>query len=121
MSNSANTPTFYIHDYETFGTHPAMDRPAQFAGVRTDMDFNIIEDPLVIYCKPNDDYLPQPEAVMITGITPQIALKNGVSEAEFTRQIHQAFSQPNSCIMGYNNLRFDDEVTRNILYRNLSA
>ncbi len=55
---------------------------------------------------------------MITGITPQIALKNGVSEAEFTRQIHQAFSQPNSCIMGYNNLRFDDEVTRNILYRN---
>ncbi|MDX6878030.1 exonuclease domain-containing protein, partial [Klebsiella pneumoniae] len=81
-------------------------------------DFNIIEDPLVIYCKPNDDYLPQPEAVMITGITPQIALKHGVSEAEFTRQIHQAFSQPNSCIMGYNNLRFDDEVTRNILYRN---
>ncbi|CRL63722.1 exonuclease I [Proteus vulgaris] len=118
MSNSAKTPTFYVHDYETFGTHPALDRPAQFAGIRTDMDFNIIEDPLVIYCKPNDDYLPHPEAVMITGITPQIALKNGVIEAEFTRQIHQAFSQPNSCIMGYNNLRFDDEVTRNILYRN---
>lgn len=118
MSNSAKTPTFYIHDYETFGKHPAMDRPAQFAGVRTDMDFNIIEDPLVIYCQPNDDYLPQPEAVMITGITPQLALKNGVNEAEFTRQIHQVFSQPNSCIMGYNNLCFDDEVTRNILYRN---
>lgn len=118
MTNTTKQPTFYIHDYETFGKHPAVDRPAQFAGVRTDMDFNIIEDPLVIYCQPNDDYLPQPEAVMITGITPQIALKNGVREAEFTRQIHLAFSQPNSCIMGYNNLRFDDEVTRNIFYRN---
>ena len=49
---------------------PSLDRPAQFAGVRTDMDFNIIEEPLVIYCAPADDYLPEPEAVMITGITP---------------------------------------------------
>lgn len=111
-------PTFFIHDYETFGKHPARDRPAQFAGVRTDMDFNIIGDPLVIYCQPSDDYLPEPEAVLITGITPQIAKAKGVCEAEFARQIHAAFSVPNTCIMGYNNIRFDDEVSRNIFYRN---
>ncbi|MBA0203444.1 exodeoxyribonuclease I [Pectobacterium aroidearum] len=111
-------PTFFIHDYETFGKHPARDRPAQFAGVRTDMDFNIIGEPLVIYCRPSDDYLPEPEAVMITGITPQIALAKGVNEAEFARQIHDAFSVPGTCIMGYNNIRFDDEVSRNIFYRN---
>ncbi|AFI90070.1 exodeoxyribonuclease I [Pectobacterium parmentieri] len=111
-------PTFFIHDYETFGKHPARDRPAQFAGVRTDMDFNIIGEPLVIYCRPTDDYLPEPEAVMITGITPQIALAKGVNEAEFARQIHEAFSVPGTCIMGYNNIRFDDEVSRNIFYRN---
>ncbi|KFX07135.1 exonuclease I [Pectobacterium betavasculorum] len=111
-------PTFFIHDYETFGKHPARDRPAQFAGVRTDMDFNIIGEPLVIYCRPTDDYLPEPEAVMITGITPQIALAKGVNEAEFARQIHDAFSVPGTCIMGYNNIRFDDEVSRNIFYRN---
>ena len=58
-------PTFFIHDYETFGKHPARDRPAQFAGVRTDMDFNIIGEPLVIYCRPADDYLPEPEAVSL--------------------------------------------------------
>ena len=86
--------TFYFHDYETFGKNPALDRPAQFAGVRTDEEFNIIEEPLVIYCRPSDDYLPEPEAVMITGITPQIALERGLSEAEFTAQIHQAFSVP---------------------------
>lgn len=118
MKNNSEQPTFYIHDYETFGQHPALDRPAQFAGVRTDMDFNIIEEPLVIYCSPADDYLPQPEAVMITGITPQIALEKGVNEAEFARQIHNVFSVPNSCILGYNNIRFDDEVSRNIFYRN---
>ncbi|MDE8755549.1 exodeoxyribonuclease I [Pectobacterium polaris] len=111
-------PTFFIHDYETFGKHPARDRPAQFAGVRTDMDFNIIGEPLVIYCRPADDYLPEPEAVMITGITPQVALAKGVNEAEFARQIHEAFSVPGTCIMGYNNIRFDDEVSRNIFYRN---
>lgn len=118
MSDKNKQPTFYVHDYETFGQRPALDRPAQFAGVRTDLDFNIIETPLVIYCKPADDYLPQPEAVMITGITPQHALANGVNEAEFACQIHQAFNVPGTCILGYNNIRFDDEVSRNIFYRN---
>lgn len=110
--------TFYFHDYETFGKNPSLDRPAQFAGVRTDQDFNIIEEPLVIYCRPSDDYLPEPEAVMITGITPQLALEKGLSEAEFTAHIHKAFSVPGTCIVGYNNIRFDDEVSRNIFYRN---
>ncbi|MEX6628331.1 exodeoxyribonuclease I [Providencia rettgeri] len=118
MQDNKKQPTFFIHDYETFGKRPALDRPAQFAGVRTDLDFNIIEEPEVFYCAPADDYLPQPEAVMITGITPQVALSQGVNEAEFAKRIHAAFSVPNTCIMGYNNIRFDDEVTRNIFYRN---
>jgi len=118
MRDKSVQPSFYFHDFETFGTHPALDRPAQFAGVRTDADFNIIEEPRVIYCRPADDYLPQPEAVMITGITPQLALSKGLNEAEFTAQIHQAFSVPGTCIVGYNNIRFDDEVSRNIFYRN---
>lgn len=118
MRDKAVQPTFYFHDYETFGKNPALDRPAQFAGVRTDANFNIIEEPLVIYCRPADDYLPEPEAVMITGITPQLALAKGLNEAEFTAQIHTAFSVPGTCIVGYNNIRFDDEVSRNILYRN---
>ena len=110
--------TFYWHDYETFGTDPQRDRPVQFAGLRTDEDFNIIDDPLVVYCKPAADYLPNPDACLITGITPQFAKLKGVCEAEFIKQIHEQMSQPNTCTLGYNNLRFDDEVTRNCLYRN---
>ncbi|MBZ2168407.1 exodeoxyribonuclease I [Marinobacter sp. F4216] len=111
--------SFYWHDYETFGVDPIHDRPSQFAGVRTDENLNIIEDPLVIYCKPADDYLPSPEACLITGITPQKALEDGYPEAEFIAQINEAFSQPGTCVVGYNSLRFDDEVTRHTLYRNL--
>ena len=116
--NNAHQPTLYWIDYETFGTSPATDKPCQFAGIRTDMDLNIIGEPLVIYCQPPKDYLPAPEACLITGITPQEALKKGLSEPEFIKRIHQELSKENTCIIGYNNVRFDDEVTRYTLYRN---
>lgn len=110
--------TFFWHDYETFGIDPQRDRVCQFAGIRTDYDFNLIGDPLMVYCKPAEDYLPHPEACLITGITPQLAAEKGVCEAEFTRIIHEQLSQPGTCALGYNSIRFDDEVTRNLLYRN---
>lgn len=118
MANDSAQPTFLFHDYETFGKSPSLDRPAQFAGLRTDGDFNPVGEPQFFYCKPADDYLPQPEAVMITGITPQVAQARGVPEVEFAQRIHALFTEPNTCVVGYNNVRFDDEVTRNILYRN---
>ncbi|MGR9100357.1 MAG: exodeoxyribonuclease I [Gammaproteobacteria bacterium] len=110
--------TFYWHDYETFGTDPRRDRAAQFAGIRTDSQLNPIGEPLVVYCKPAADYLPQPEACLITGITPQIAWEKGKCEAEFIESIHREMARSNTCTAGYNNIRFDDEVTRNLLYRN---
>lgn len=113
-----NQPTFFFFDYETWGTSPAKDRPSQFAGVRTDADFNIIGEPLVIYCQLPSDYLPSPEAALITGITPQKANTEGLPEPEFIRRIHQELSKPNTTSLGYNSIRFDDEVTRYTCYRN---
>ena len=110
--------TFFWHDYETFGADPQRDKPVQFAGIRTDLDFNIVEEPFTRYCKPAEDCLPHPEACVITSITPQIAEQNGVVEAQFAASIHAHLAQPNTCTVGYNNLRFDDEVTRHLLYRN---
>ena len=112
------TESFYWHDYETWGAQPAVDRPAQFAGLRTDLDFNPIGEPLVVYARPADDFLPQPEACLITGITPQLARENGAAEAEFFHFIHDELARPGTCALGYNSLRFDDEVTRYGLYRN---
>lgn len=112
------TASFFWHDYETFGADPQRDRPCQFAGVRTDLDFNIIAEPVMHYCKPAEDYLPHPEACLITGITPQLAQEKGVCEAEFTALIEHELALPGTCGIGYNSIRFDDEVSRNLLYRN---
>ncbi len=110
--------TLYWHDYETFGLDPRYDRPSQFAGIRTDEELNIIGEPLMVYCKPADDFLPQPQACLVTGITPQEATEKGVNEAEFIKLVHQELSAKDTCGVGYNSLNFDDEFTRFILYRN---
>ena len=112
------TASLYWHDYETFGVDPRRDRPAQFAGLRTDEELNEIGDPLVIYCKPARDVLPHPEACLLTGITPQLADEEGLLEPDFIAQIHAELARPGTCSVGYNTLRFDDEVTRFTLYRN---
>jgi exodeoxyribonuclease I len=112
------SPALYWHDYETWGEVPAQDRPSQFAGVRTDEELNIIGEPLMIYCKPSPDSLPKPEACLITGLAPQIALEKGLSEVEFVAKIIAELGAPGTCGVGYNSIRFDDEVTRYALYRN---
>lgn len=114
----ASIDSFFWHDYETTGTDTRRDRPLQFAGVRTDTDLNIIEEPVMLYSRPADDLLPHPMACLITGITPQKALDNGLPETEFITQINEQLARPGTCSVGYNSLRFDDEVTRNTLYRN---
>ena len=113
------TTTFYWHDYETWGTDPRRDRPCQFAGLRTDAQLRPIGEPLVVYCRPTADLLPQPDACLITGITPQFADEKGLIEAQFAAAIVAELGAPNTCGVGFNSMRFDDEVTRNLLYRNL--
>ncbi|RKF20437.1 exodeoxyribonuclease I [Alginatibacterium sediminis] len=110
--------TFLFHDYETFGVNPALDRPSQFAAIRTDLNLEPIGEPINIFCQQSPDYVPNPEACLITGILPQMANQRGVSELEFIRKINAEFSQAGTCSLGYNSIRFDDEVTRNTLFRN---
>jgi exodeoxyribonuclease I len=111
--------SYLWHDYETFGAVPRRDRPAQFAAIRTDAELNEIGEPIMLYCQPAPDYLPDPQACLITGITPQHCLEHGVPEHEFAARIQAAFSEPGTVGVGYNTIRFDDEVTRFLLWRNL--
>lgn len=110
--------SFYWHDYETTGADTVRDRPIQFAGLRTDRELEPIGEPLVLFARLSPDILPQPEACLVTGITPQRAAESGLSEAEFTRRVHAELALPGTCAVGYNSLRFDDEITRQTLYRN---
>lgn len=111
--------TFLWHDYETFGAVPRRDRPAQFAAIRTDAELNEIGEPIMLYCQPANDFLPDPISCLITGITPQHCLQHGVPEHEFASVIEKAFSEPGTIGVGYNTIRFDDEITRFMFWRNL--
>jgi len=114
----AKSDSLYWFDYETFGTSPAWDRPVQFAGRRTDLELNPIGKPLMIYCQQAADYLPNPIAAKVTGITPQLVNEKGLPEYQFIEQILAQIGADGTCSAGYNNIRFDDEFTRYTAYRN---
>ena len=111
--------SFYWYDLETSGTEPRWDRILQFAGLRTDRDLEVVGDEFVTYVHLPDDVLPDPGAALVTGITPQRTRQEGVSEWRVLAQVNALFSVPDTCVAGYNNLRFDDEFIRYGLYRNL--
>ncbi len=110
--------TFFWYDLETFGLDPFYDRIAQFAGQRTDMNLNPIGEPIILYCKLSADYVPDPQSCLVTGITPQEVKEKGIPESEFAQQINEIFSEPYTCVCGFNSLKFDDEFIRNLFYRN---
>ncbi len=110
--------SFYWYDYETFGISPAHDRAVQFAGLRTDLNLKPVGDPLLIYNRLTDDYLPDPDACKVTGLSPQSVNEKGVCERDFIGAIAAELSEPGTCNIGYNNIRFDDEFTRYTLFRN---
>lgn len=112
------TASFLWHDYETTGTDPRRDRPAQFAALRTNAELEPIGEAVTLFCQPAPDILPQPQACLITGITPQRMQREGLIEAEFAARVHELMSEAATCTVGYNSIRFDDEFTRNLFYRN---
>ena len=114
-----NDFSFFWHDYETFGRVPRRDRPAQFAGIRTDAELNEVGEPVMLYCQSAPDQLPDPESCLLTGITPQTCLERGVPEHRFAEQVLAALGEPGTVGVGYNTIRFDDEVTRHLFWRNL--
>lgn len=110
--------SFYFYDLETSGFDPKRQRIMQFAGQRTDMDLNRVGDPHNILVTLSDDILPDPGAVLLTGITPQKTHEEGYNEADFLKLLHQQVFTPGTVVTGFNNVRFDDEFMRYTLYRN---
>lgn len=111
------TKTFFFYDLETSGLNPREDRIMQFAGIRTDEDLNQIGEAYNVLVKLNDDTLPSPDALMVTGITPQQTVSDGYTEAEFARLLLDDVFTPDTTVIGFNNIRFDDEFIRALFWR----
>ena len=110
--------SFLFYDLETFGSDPRRTRIAQFAAVRTDLELNLVDEPISFFVQPANDLLPSPIATLITGITPQHAQREGISEADAFARIADEMGRPETCTLGWNSLRFDDEFVRHGLFRN---
>lgn len=110
--------SFFFYDLETSGLSASTARVMQFAGQRTDSDLNPIGEPVNVFIKLTGDILPEPEAILLTGITPQQTLADGLTEAEFLEFFYKEVVQPETTFLGFNSVRFDDEFMRYLHYRN---
>lgn len=110
--------TFLFYDLETSGLSTRDDRIMQFAAQRTDLNLKEIGDPISILIKMPNDTLPSPSAVRTTGITPQATQADGLTEAEFCRYAINEIFTPNTIVVGFNNVRYDDEMMRHLFWRN---
>jgi len=110
--------TFFFYDLETSGLSARDDRIMQFAGIRTTMELEPIGEPYNILVKLNDDTLPSPDALMVTGITPQQTTAEGYTEAEFAKILIEDIFTPDTITVGFNSIRFDDEFIRHLFWRN---
>ncbi len=112
--------TFYFYDLETSGINPRTARIMQFAGQRTDDRLQPIGEPDNIYIRLTEDVVPEPDAIMVTGITPQHTRSEGISEADFIQYFNEHIATAGTIMTGFNNVRFDDEFMRYINWRNFS-
>lgn len=112
--------SFFFYDLETSGFHPRSDRIMQFGGQRTGLQLKPIGEPVNVLVKLTQDVLPSPDAILITGITPQQTISDGITEAEFVKLFNQEINLPGTIFVGFNSVRFDDEFMRFFMYRNFN-
>ena len=110
--------SFFFYDLETSGLNARFDRVMQFAGIRTDENLKQVGEPINILVRLSEDILPSPDALLVTGITPQQTITDGISEHEFVKLLTNKVFTPDTVTIGFNNIAFDDEFIRHTLWRN---
>lgn len=110
--------TFFFYDLETSGLNARSQRIMQFAGIRTDENLRQVGEPVNVLVKLSDDILPDPGAILVTGITPQQTQADGLSEPAFCQLLMKEVFTPDTITVGFNSVRFDDEFIRHTLWRN---
>lgn len=113
--------SFNFYDHETTGLSPFHDQAIQVSSIRTDADLNLIKGAeLNLLIKLRPDVVPGPKAFAVHGISIDELNNKGVTEFEAASHLKNWFmGQRNSMMGGYNTIPFDDEFTRNIMFRGL--
>lgn len=115
--------SYIIYDYETYGVNVKSPSISQLAVLRLDRDGR--EYPAqagrmneIVY--PNGDRLMSIMASLITRQSLALLQEHATkTELLLAYQFNgMLLDERNTCIMGYNNLKFDDTITQNLFYRN---
>lgn len=103
--------TYLFYDIETTGLNKCFDQILQFACIRTDLDFNEIEQ-YSTFIQLRKDVLYSPEALITTRISIEDSMQKGISEFKAIEKIHELVNEPDTISIGYNSMNFDDEFLR---------
>lgn len=111
-----------VYDTEANDKDPRHGQITQFGAIRADMDLNELEE-LNLRVRRLPWVVPMPEALRVTGMDPRDLEGPGtVSEYEASGQIEK-FLVPGYGVqrvnLTFNGIRFDDEIIRTMLFRNL--
>lgn len=110
--------SYVFYDLETTGLSKYFDQIIQFAAVRTDHALKEI-DRFEVRSRLGSGVVPHPEALWVNGVGIEQLLDASLpSHYEMVSKIHsklQAWSP--SIFVGYNSIRFDEELLRQALYK----
>lgn len=112
---------FIFYDTETTGTRTSFDQILQFAAIKTDDEFNIL-DTFDVRCRLLPYIVPAPGALLVTGVTVADITTRPQSHFEMMRQVHakmHEWSQGGAVFVGWNSMRFDETMLRQAYYQSL--
>ena len=110
---------YVFYDFETTGLDTKFSQPIQIAAIAVDEDFNQIDDPINVRCRLKDGVIPNPSALLVHKVPIDI-LKNEQSFYSMMDFIYNKFSSWGPAIfIGYNSIRFDEEVLRSSFFQSL--
>jgi len=111
-----------FYDTETTGPDPANDQVLQCAAIYTDDDFNEIED-IDIRSRLAGHIIPTAGALKVTHVDPYEIARAQYSAYEFSKLVNKVFSdwasKETTSFAGYNTIRFDEEIVRQMFWQSL--